>query len=240
MCCGLISCTYGLLRSLPWLSLVSFGVALFGGCLALSQKNDVQVALQFLEPVLSSATTVEYVEFLWLLYTVSLLVDLLALLASFCASGKTRECCFANRENWCCWMPQFLASHFYLVLCVALFGLFLAHFVFTGVLMTTTPIILVLNAACTQGRPAVETVVGALQSAKILKGGTGDTVSKAIGGICSFSVIDGGVAALTVGTAICTVGQVMLLTFASNNFIKVQLQPRLDAARKPLLSDKDP
>merc|ERR1719188_680875 len=113
-----ITCTYDLFRSLPYSSAVSFLVAFVGACVSISQRYEVDSVLLELLPFLKVYTAALFLKCFWLLYIITFLVDASALLASFCASGKTRECCFGRRDNWCCLLPQFLASQLYLLLCL--------------------------------------------------------------------------------------------------------------------------
>mmetsp|Transcript_88628 Transcript_88628/g.264368 ORF Transcript_88628/g.264368 Transcript_88628/m.264368 type:complete len:253 (-) Transcript_88628:38-796(-) len=215
---ALCRCTNGCLRSLPYLTLLGFALALSGGSIALAAKGPIRHSLHVVN--LSSAAVI--LDKIWLLFSVMVFVDGVVTVQAFTTAGKARELFYSYAEHWCCCCLQwFVGVGCQIFLFIALVAVFLALLACSYVMATSTMLLLVVRFSCGKGVKALSNVLDVLGTTSGIIAGIGDTVQNEVEGLCRADTITQGIYSLAVGGAMCVLSQVYMIVLAYGNIIKV-------------------
>eukprot|EP00401_Gymnodinium_catenatum_P033166 CAMPEP_0117572288 /NCGR_PEP_ID=MMETSP0784-20121206/60269_1 /TAXON_ID=39447 /ORGANISM="" /LENGTH=249 /DNA_ID=CAMNT_0005370633 /DNA_START=59 /DNA_END=808 /DNA_ORIENTATION=- len=198
-------------------------MTLVGSGCALSQRESIDEAFTLLrvESDMGSrgAMAAEAERELWPIYAATLLLNFIALLAAFVASGKTREVCFGYVDSIIVSFCQCLIGPFLsLTILVMSFTFFLVHLAVICVVLPSTPLVVLADAACKKGGFVVSGLAIALQVSGVVE----DTSATLLTDFCRVERdFTRGVGILVAGGIMSVVGQVLLVIGATHNYTRV-------------------
>jgi len=215
--------------SVPYCSLLGLLITFVGMTVALSAKGPITASMK----VVGLEGSAKVLDYVWLLFFGTLLVNAVVAFQAFSASGVTRELLYAHSERWCCWCCQHVIGVPMQVLTfVILMGTFLTHLICVYVVAVGLVLLAAVSTSCSLGHAALGSFVDVLNRFTFLSqvsssfgGPSVSTVSIDVLGqveyLCSAGKITDGFAALTVGGVMCLLAQVFLLVVTFGNIIKV-------------------
>lgn len=241
-------CGYDIVRSIPFCSMLAIWPSVTGIGLMLAYSQEVAAGAETLD--LGTAVE-EMTSDLFMVSVFVLVVDVLVFIASFTATGATREYVFGHDQEgallcFACMVGPCILG----LLMVLLFIQFLVLFFAFLVTVPATSLIGLTAGACSSGSEADKTGF-ALAFADML-GVDAPKISTAIAAICSKPSVAGmkpegmpypaqlsvASCAFTLGVALATLGQAWQLVTHMNNWEKVMMQKDLDdEGGKELLND---
>lgn len=143
-------CVWDCFCSIPWLSIIGVAATIVGELLALEQRHVLLWAIDTLHlEVLNSF----FLKFLWLIFILTMFINLVALVLHFLAAKVFRECCCdTSHESCCLGMLQCLlgpAAQF--ILFVLLTVTFLAQIPILEGVASIWGVTTILSGACLEG-----------------------------------------------------------------------------------------
>lgn len=223
-------CIYDTIRSIPIFSMLGFGISLVGCGMAFMLRDEVDKAFE----TLGMTREENVLSYIWVLFSVTLLLNMAALLSAIPATGKTRELCFSRRESslvGCiqCLIGPTTQALIFLALCCS-FLLLLGCVV---LFLPSTTLLVLASGACKAGAESISALAKALENVDNdeLKSINAEQLQKFCSAGLSITYAAGMIVA---GAVICTIGQVWLLVTSSNNFVRLRLQPELADPERPL------
>lgn len=165
------------------------------------------------------------------IFSLTVMVNILALFAAIPASGKTREVCFRKAHYCCTWMFQCLLGKGFLQLILLLsVGALAVDIVFLSVVSTFGPISVLVWQACKMDNSISSSIIAVLR----LVTDVNITTTRWQHLCHNEAEIHVAWLEVVIGVGISTFGQVVSLMNQSSNFTKIQLQPRLADPSKAL------
>mmetsp|Transcript_18792 Transcript_18792/g.59091 ORF Transcript_18792/g.59091 Transcript_18792/m.59091 type:complete len:241 (-) Transcript_18792:128-850(-) len=222
--CSIFRCGVSFVAGLPYCSLLGFFATFVGGVVALASKGSIAHTFKVLH--LSQAAFV--LDYVWLLFVLTIGVNGIAAFQAITTSGKPRELLYSHSEHWCCCCLQYLLGiGMQLAIFVALIGTFVANLLCGYAVLFGLVMIIPVRITCDMGMEPLESV---LQVVGLLSGFIGEsfdasTFSNTVLGdvkiICSEGSLTDGIGHLCAGAIMCLLAQVWMLVLSYGNIIKV-------------------
>lgn len=229
-CDTICHCFYEVIRSIPWCSILALLPCLAGAYIMRKNQDFVKQAMGDMDFGAMKQVN-DHIGCVDIACIIVVVIDIVAVLAAFSASGDTREYIFGHEEHGFMLCLQVLAGPvLFISLLVILSLLFLALFLGNFVTLPSTTLMAVASAACKLGNTEVIALVASLQGMSKGGGLNATSVQNSISAFCEdeHEVLSRGCGFFALGLALATLGQVWILTMHANCLEQVMSQEDLE------------
>lgn len=234
-CCEFTgSLIYDIFRSIPYMTILAIAPTLIGAACILKTWKSVESVLAFVVPAESydAAISHQVAAQIPVVMGAIVVVDILAILTAFPATGATREALFGQRASTALWicMRCLVGQLLMFLVMILLIVTFAVAFILIFFAVPSATFLDFAAGACTAGADTTASIVKAFSATKLI---TAETVSHGFATLCASK----GTAAVEAmklmkfafGVALVAVGQAWQLTMHSDAYETEQMQADIEA-----------